>query len=190
MGPEGRAWQARLEAEAARVRWLTGDEPPSAQELVDVWRAAVGAFDFGHVTQLTASRVRLAEVLAATGDRAGAAEVAAAARIDAERLGAVPLLRDLDALGGGGPARTPGAAAGGTGPAGRDPWAALTDRERSVLTELVDGRTNRQIAAKLYISEKTVSVHVSNILAKLGVAGRGEAAAAARRWVGAPPTAR
>ncbi len=189
MGPEGRAWQARLEAEAARVRWLTGDEPPSAQELVDVWREAVRAFDFGHLTQLTASRVRLAEVLAATGHRAEATEVAAAARVDAERLGAVPLVRDLDALVGGS-ARAPGATVGGAGPSGRDPWAALTDRERSVLTELVDGRTNRQIAAKLFISEKTVSVHVSNILAKLGVAGRGEAAAAARRWVGAPPGAR
>jgi DNA-binding NarL/FixJ family response regulator len=58
---------------------------------------------------------------------------------------------------------------------------ALTDRERDVLAELVDGRTNRQVAAKLYISEKTVSVHVSNILAKLGVRSRAEAAALARQ---------
>jgi DNA-binding NarL/FixJ family response regulator len=43
------------------------------------------------------------------------------------------------------------------------------------------GRTNRQIAESLFISAKTASVHVSNILAKLGVANRGEAAAAARR---------
>ncbi|WP_370531819.1 LuxR C-terminal-related transcriptional regulator [Streptomyces venezuelae] len=43
------------------------------------------------------------------------------------------------------------------------------------------GRTNRQIAEELFISPKTASVHVSNILAKLGVAGRGEAAALAHR---------
>lgn len=43
------------------------------------------------------------------------------------------------------------------------------------------GRTNRQIAEELFISPKTASVHVSNILAKLGVSGRGEAAAVAHR---------
>ena len=43
------------------------------------------------------------------------------------------------------------------------------------------GRTNGQIAAELFISRKTASVHVSNILAKLGVAGRVEAAAVAHR---------
>ncbi|UQX90294.1 response regulator transcription factor [Jatrophihabitans telluris] len=59
--------------------------------------------------------------------------------------------------------------------------AALTDREREVLTVLQSGRTNRQIARQLYISEKTVSVHVSNILAKLGVRSRTEAAAVAGR---------
>jgi DNA-binding NarL/FixJ family response regulator len=46
---------------------------------------------------------------------------------------------------------------------------------------VAEGRTNRQIADALFISVKTASVHVSNILAKLGVANRGEAAAAARR---------
>ncbi|MDP9093769.1 MAG: response regulator transcription factor [Actinomycetota bacterium] len=57
----------------------------------------------------------------------------------------------------------------------------LTGREREVLALLVEGRTNRQIAGQLYISEKTVSVHVSNILAKLRVGSRTEAAALARR---------
>ena len=50
-----------------------------------------------------------------------------------------------------------------------------------MLALLAEGRTNRQLARELYISEKTVSVHVSNILAKLGVRSRTEAAAVARR---------
>ena len=56
----------------------------------------------------------------------------------------------------------------------------LTPREREVLDVLVTGATNRVIAERLFISEKTVSVHVTNLLAKLGVANRGEAAALAR----------
>ncbi len=57
----------------------------------------------------------------------------------------------------------------------------LTEREREVLSELATGATNRQIAADLYMSEKTASVHVSAILRKLGAANRGEAAAIAIR---------
>ena len=57
----------------------------------------------------------------------------------------------------------------------------LTPREREVLALVADGRTDRQIAEALLISDKTASVHVSNILAKLGVADRGEAAAVAHR---------
>jgi DNA-binding CsgD family transcriptional regulator len=59
--------------------------------------------------------------------------------------------------------------------------AGLTAREREVLRLLSAGRTNRQIGEELFISTKTASVHVSNILAKLQVSNRGEAAAAARR---------
>ena len=50
---------------------------------------------------------------------------------------------------------------------------------------LVTGATNRVIADRLFISEKTVSVHVTNLLAKLGVANRGEAAALARELASA-----
>ncbi|MCL9759569.1 AAA family ATPase [Frankia sp. AiPa1] len=57
----------------------------------------------------------------------------------------------------------------------------LTPRERQVLGYLVAGHSNRIIGRRLFITEKTASVHVSNILAKLSVTSRGEAAAAALR---------
>jgi DNA-binding CsgD family transcriptional regulator len=57
----------------------------------------------------------------------------------------------------------------------------LTDRELTVLRLLAAGRTNPQIGAELYISASTASVHVSNILRKLGVPGRVQAAALAER---------
>jgi DNA-binding NarL/FixJ family response regulator len=57
----------------------------------------------------------------------------------------------------------------------------LTQREVEVLALVAEGRTNRHIGQALYITPKTASVHVSRILAKLGVAGRGEAAAVAHR---------
>jgi DNA-binding NarL/FixJ family response regulator len=55
----------------------------------------------------------------------------------------------------------------------------FTPREAEVLTLLAQGRINRQIGAELYISGKTASVHVSNILAKLAAGSRTEAVAIA-----------
>ncbi|MFW5417215.1 AAA family ATPase [Nocardiopsis sp. CNT-189] len=63
---------------------------------------------------------------------------------------------------------------------GAGPLAALTPRELEVLRLVARGRTNREIAAELVISAKTVSVHVSNVLAKLGVSNRNAAALKAR----------
>lgn len=169
IGAEGQAWIARAEAEWVRLRWATGQDAPTAEELVERWRRAADAFDFGNVFEHARTTARLAGVLKACGQTAEAAELAGHARAAARRLDAAPLLAEIRAL--------------GTAPAPRaaDAPAALTEREREVLALLAEGRTNRQIAGQLYISVKTVSVHVSNILAKLGVGGRTEAAAIARR---------
>ena len=58
---------------------------------------------------------------------------------------------------------------------------ALTSRETEILALVAQGRSNGEIARQLFISAKTVSVHVSNILAKLGASGRTETAAIGRR---------
>ena len=57
----------------------------------------------------------------------------------------------------------------------------LSGREREVLALVAQGRTNREIGERLFISQKTVGVHVGNILSKLEVSGRVEAAAVAIR---------
>ncbi|MEO8689951.1 MAG: response regulator transcription factor, partial [Solirubrobacteraceae bacterium] len=68
-----------------------------------------------------------------------------------------------------------------TANAAGDPFG-LTPRERQVLALVADGATNREIGAQLYMAEKTASVHVSRILAKLDVRSRTEAAAVAHRF--------
>ncbi|MGH3347135.1 MAG: ATP-binding protein, partial [Nocardioides sp.] len=98
-GPEGQAWEARLDAEALRVRWLAGD-PPDDDLLIKTWRAAEDAFEaFGDAHQLAVVRVCLATILRATGDAAAAREVADRAREAAHALGAQPLVDQLTALG-------------------------------------------------------------------------------------------
>ncbi len=69
------------------------------------------------------------------------------------------------------------------GPPQARPGAAfgLSNREREVLGQIVQGRTNREIGERLFISQKTVGVHVGNILSKLGASGRVEAAMVAVR---------
>ncbi|MFZ3473040.1 helix-turn-helix transcriptional regulator [Streptomyces sp. 4.24] len=134
---------------------------------------------------LARARHRLVEaLLAAGGDRETAAGLLREAHTTAEQLGARRLREDLALL-----ARrarlplTPAHTAKDAPPPEADPVEALglTSRERDVLRLVAAGHTNRQIAEELFISPKTASVHVSNILAKLGVAGRGEAAALAHR---------
>ena len=101
---------------------------------------------------------------------------ARAAHEIAERLGAAPLLAALEALG-----RRARLDLGVQPPPRTDGAAGLTPRELEVLRLVAAGRSNGQIAEALFISRKTASVHVSNILAKLGVHTRTEAAAEAHR---------
>ncbi|HEY0904423.1 MAG TPA: response regulator transcription factor, partial [Marmoricola sp.] len=93
------------------------------------------------------------------------------ARETARRLGAEPLLVELRGVG------SPSRQRAGQGAASH----ALTARESEILNLVAEGRSNGEIGKQLFISTKTVSVHVSNILAKLGASGRTEAAAIARR---------
>ena len=169
-GVEGRAWTARLEAEVLRFRWAAGVDVPAEDVLVAAWRTAEQAFgELGHVHEVARVRAGLAGILRASGDQAAARALGDQAREVAHRLGATRLLEELRELGSSPLAR------GEAGP------AALTPREHEILTLVAEGRSNGEIARQLYISAKTVSVHVSNILGKLGAAGRTEAAAIARR---------
>ncbi|MFC4138601.1 MULTISPECIES: helix-turn-helix transcriptional regulator [unclassified Microbacterium] len=121
-------------------------------------------------------RLELAKaVLAERGDRAEAAEALAEASAISERVGHVRLARDVAEF---------TAASGLAHGHSRGDGAELTERERQVLDLISEGRSNREIADQLFISIKTVSVHVSSILRKLGVASRTEAAARLRAGVG------
>jgi DNA-binding NarL/FixJ family response regulator len=167
LGPEGRGWLARAEAEYRRV---AGDNDPQA------WQAVMDAFGPDYAYEIARTRWRLAEALAEAGRRDEAAEQWRQAAQTADRLEARPLRRALEDL-----ARR---ARIGTVPhdqAEGAVLASLTSREREVLRLIAAGRSNREIAAVLYIAPKTASVHVSNILGKLGAASRTEAAAIAHR---------
>jgi ATP/maltotriose-dependent transcriptional regulator MalT len=165
----------------AEAEWSRAAGPGDPER----WAAAAEAWEaLGYPWQAGYARWRQAEALLARGaPRPDAAAALAGARDLAGRLGARLLTAEIDAL-----ARRARIeldqpdeeAPDGQAPAATDELG-LTPREREVLALVADGRTNRQIAEALFISDKTASVHVSNILAKLGVANRGEAAAVAHR---------
>ncbi|GAA4528180.1 helix-turn-helix transcriptional regulator [Amycolatopsis samaneae] len=172
LGPEGRAWAARLEAAASGL----GGRPEPR-----LWAEAAEAFGYGAVYEQAFCRWQHARALLAAGPGAESAAAALeAAHTVAVELDAVPLrdaVRDLAhraRIELAGAAAPPGAEA-----AARTPADPLTDRERDVLERVALGRTNRQVGAELYISEKTVSVHLSRVMAKLGASRRAEAVAIA-----------
>jgi DNA-binding NarL/FixJ family response regulator len=139
------------------------------------WAAAVAAFDdLSRPYPAAYARFRQAAALLAAGDREPAAALLREAFQVADRLGAEPLRADVERLARRGRFDLDGQ---------QQPESnlGLTRREEEVLQLVAEGRSNRQIGEALFISGKTASVHVSNILAKLGVEGRGEAAALAHR---------
>ncbi|MDN5859235.1 MAG: AAA family ATPase, partial [Pseudonocardia sp.] len=173
LGPEGRAWLAWARAELTR---LTGADPAA-------WSAAVEAFAYeGGTPSAPGYRqayglLRRAEArLALRETPARVADDLIAAQDAAMRLAAAPLAAAVAVT-----ARRAGVALSGTAAAtpavrGVDP---LTPREKAVLDLVAQGRTNRQVGAELFISEKTVSVHLSRVMAKLGASSRTEAVSVA-----------
>ncbi len=168
---------ATAEAEIGRLR----DEPDAA-----AWALAAQQWaDLSHVYWTAYTRLRFAEALLETDrDRPGAEAALREARDGAVSLGATPLLESIETVGR--HARidlaplSPSAALG-IGEGSSSPASVLTRRECDVLGLVAEGHTNREIGDRLFISEKTVSVHVSNAMAKLGALSRYEAAATAER---------
>jgi len=177
--PETRGYQAMTAAEQARAAGTA--DPGTWAAAVTAWRSASEPYPLAYAL------LRLAEAYLAADDRPAAAAAVQEAYATADRLGAEPLAAEAAALAQRGRlSLVPAAAA--TGESGRGEQAVdelaqfgLTDREREVLSLIAVGQSNREIAETLVISVKTASVHVSNILAKLGVGSRVEAAAIAYR---------
>ena len=168
IGPEARGWLARCEAEFQRA---CGKNCP------ENWERALAEFSPGYVYETARMQWRLAEALVEAGRRDEAIATWEAAITTADKLGAAPLRAALDDLGR--RARLDPRAADSATPGSS--VHALTGREQEVLRLVAQGRSNREIAAELFITPKTASVHVSNILGKLGAASRTEAAAIAHR---------
>jgi DNA-binding CsgD family transcriptional regulator/tetratricopeptide (TPR) repeat protein len=167
IGPgEIEAWVAQSRAEYLR---LQASDPSNS--LVEEW---TGVRDRWHSLRQPYNEayasLRLAEAELAAGDRRAATGELSSAKKLAEQLGAVPLaalIADVARRGRIGVSRTP-------------LLDDLTAREREILAMVVAGASNRDIAAALFISPKTVSVHVSALLRKFGVSGRGDLTAAAQ----------
>jgi DNA-binding CsgD family transcriptional regulator len=152
----------------------------------DLWAAAAKAWQrLGEPYPTAYARWREAEALLLGGLACEQVEPSLrAAHATASELGAAPLRAEIEALARRGrlnlgtDAATPTPAPAPPSPLDR---LGLTAREQEVLALVAIGRTNRQIAQTLFISPKTATVHVSNILGKLGVRSRVEAATIAHR---------
>lgn len=170
------AWQAQPEQLRAGAWWsildaLLAPTVPALQHAVSV---ADG--DDMPVTFRVITRLELGRMLVDSGDRAAAAVLLAEALTVAEKLGHVQLQTAVSTFADAAGLRADASAGGDSGEAEH-----LTARERQVLALVAEGLSNRQIGERLYISVKTVSVHVSAVLRKLGVSTRTEAALAARQ---------
>ena len=169
-------------AAAEHARQLGADDRATWRAVAQAWQAA------GQPYREAYARLREAEAAARAGRREQAARALAACETLARQLPSAPLLALADELAPAGPADPPAPSA--AGPAAAGARFDLTGRETEVLALLVNGDSNRQIARALFISERTVAVHVSRILDKLGVRNRTEAATAGTRLGLVPPPAR
>jgi DNA-binding CsgD family transcriptional regulator len=174
--PETDAVLLQCRAEQAR---LHGRSDPAA------WAATAARWDaLGQPYPAACARFRQAEaLLASRAPRTRVEEALWAAHTVAARLGAAPLQRELERLARRGRLRLQAAAEPVSQPEQHSAASrlGLTRREAEVLALVAAGRSNRQIGEALFITPKTASIHVSRILAKLGVGGRVEAAAIAHR---------
>ena len=163
-----------------RVQWDIGNAEMARVDgspEPDLWGQIAAGWDaLGQPYQASYARLREAQARLATGERRASAAALRAAHGAAVELGAVPLRRELEAL-----AKRARIALAAAAPAAAGRPFDLTPRELTVLELVAAGRTNRQIAEELYLSTRSVDVHVHRILAKLDAANRVEAAGIAHR---------
>jgi predicted ATPase/DNA-binding CsgD family transcriptional regulator len=171
-GPVERARFATAQADATRSSGTP--DPTLCAAAAATWQALERPYPAAQ------ARWREAEAHLARDDRDAAAAAACSALETARRLGAEWLADEIEGLVGRGRLRLEPTAARAPAPEPDDPFG-LTPRERQVLALVARGATNREIGRELYMAEKTASVHVSRILAKLDVRSRTQAAAMAHR---------
>ncbi len=181
--PDDRVLAALRAFRDAEVARFDGTPDPA------LWQAAVHrcqAAALGWEAQV-ANLMWGAALLAADAPRTTAAVPLRTAHRYACTQGAQGLRRDVEALAAAArvPLAEPEPAPAARRPGGRGPLDGLTGRESEVLAHLVSGRTYAEIARSLFISEKTVSTHVSHVLTKTGTSSRREVAALALRLEGA-----
>ena len=174
-GPAQEADRLTFAAADAQLAGLLSGNPVGLPEAWDEAAAAWAAVSEPY-PQAQALR-HAAETALAGGDRDGAAERLREAAVLAGELGAEPLAQEIALL-----ARRGRIVLDPVSGEARAAGFGLTGRELEVLRLVAAGRSNRDIANELFISPKTASVHVSNILGKLGAATRGEAAATAHTF--------
>ena len=165
---------AHLAHATASLTRLTAPDPDAWAEAVQRWK------DFGDQWWVAVATLREADAAASTGDTARAADALQAAYRTAIELGAAGLAAQAEAI-----SRRTRLSVEAPTRVNIDHTSVerlgLTAREAEVLALVATGQTNRQIGEQLFVSEKTASVHVSNILRKLGVTSRVDAAAVAQR---------
>ena len=171
-GPVVKAAGALAEAELARAEY---------RDDAELWEQAAAAWDrLGRPYEAAYTRLREAEAAARARDREGAERAAGVALESARRLGSSWLVEELEGLAARARLHLDGVEPE-SGAGGEDVPFGLTARELQVLALVASGATNREVGERLHMAEKTASVHVSRILAKLDVRSRTEAAAVAHR---------